>query len=152
MENQNECPYAVLDTATGVVKKLEFLGENAWLEGYDDITYIDGEVLCLKALYDEKKYGVYEYGKDGLMDSLIWNDASWSIYTENVLEIRGKMLTIKHPIRMADGTSNPLNGTYIHFLKPLKTPNLPVRIEYNEFVDSIGMSIGYPSEGLVVTK
>lgn len=152
MENQSECPYAVLDTATGVMKKIEFTGEYAWLEGCDDITYIEGEIMCVKALYDEKKYGVYEYGKDGLMDSLIWNDASWSIYTKNVLEIRGKMLTIKHPTRMVDGKSNPLNGTYIHFLKPLGIPDSPVQIEYNEFVDYTGMSIGYLSEDLVVTK
>lgn len=152
MENQSECPYAVLDTVTGVMKKIEFTGEYAWLEGCDDITYIEGEIMCVKALYDEKKYGVYEYGKDGLMDSLIWNDASWSIYTKNVLEIRGKMLTIKHPTRMVDGKSNPLNGTYIHFLKPLGIPDSPVQIEYNEFVDSTGMSIGYLSEDLVVTK
>lgn len=152
LKDADPCPYAVLDTATGIVKKLEFSGEYAWLEGCDDITYIDGEIVCLKALYDEKKYGVYEYGKDGLKDSLIWNDASWSIYTEKVLEIRGKMLTIKHPTRMVDGRSNPLNGTYIHFLKPLGTSDSPVRIEYNEFVDSTGISIGYLSEDLVVTK
>ena len=71
MVQQDGCPYAVLDTLAGNVTKLEFTGDYAWLEGCDDITYIDGEVVCLKALYDEKKYGIYEYGKDGLMDSLI---------------------------------------------------------------------------------
>lgn len=153
MDNQKECPYAVLDTATGVVKKKEFIGENAWLEGCDDITYIDGEIVCLKALYDKKKYGVYEYNKDGLKDSLIWNDAGWSVYTKNVLEIHGKMFTIKHPTTMADGVLNPLNGTYIHFLKPLKTPIFPVRIECNSFVDSAGYSLSYySSENLSVTK
>jgi hypothetical protein len=152
MENQNECPYAVLDTATGAVKKLEFTGDYAWLEECDDITYVDGEAVCLKALYDEKRYGIYEYGKDGLMDSLIWDDASWSIYTENVLEIRGNMFTIKHPTKMIDGKPNPLNGTYIHYLKPLGTPVLPVRMEYNNFIDSMGISIGYSSEDLIVTR
>ncbi len=147
-----ECPVAVLDTATGIVKKLEFTGEYAWLDGCDDITYIDGEAVCLKALYDEKRYGIYEYGKDGLMDSLIWDDASWSIYTENVLEIRGNMFTIKHPTKMIDGKPNPLNGTFIHYLKPLGTPDSPVRIEYNNFIDSMGVSIGYSSEDLIVTK
>ena len=152
MEWNKECPYAILDTATGNVTKLEFTGDYAWLEGCDDITYIDGDVVCLKALYDEKNYGIYEYGKDGLMDSLIWNDASWSIYTKNVLEIRGKMIAIKHPIKMIDGKPNPLNGTFIHYLKPLGTPVLPVRMEYNNFVDSTGISIGYSSEDLIVTK
>ncbi|WP_297947488.1 hypothetical protein [uncultured Fibrobacter sp.] len=147
-----ECPVAVLDTATGIVKKLEFTGEYAWLEGCDDITYVDGDVVCLKALYDEKRYGVYEYGKDGLMDSLIWNDANWSIYTKNVLEIRGNMFTIKHPTKMIDGKPNPLNGTFIHYLKPLGTPVLPVRMEYNNFVDSTGFSVGYSFEDLIVTK
>ena len=152
LKDADPCPYAVLDTATGVVKKMEFIGEYAWLERCDDITYIDGDVVCLKALYDEKRYGVYEYGKDGLMDSLIWDDASWSIYTENVLEIRGNMFTIKHPTKMIDGKPNPLNGTFIHYLKPLGTPVLPVRMEYNNFVDSTGISIGYSSEDLIVTK
>lgn len=152
LEGAQNCPFAVLDTATGVVSKLEFNGEYAWLEGCDDITYIDGETVCLKALYDEKRYGIYEYGKDGLMDSLIWDDASWSIYTENVLEIRGNMFTIKHPTKMIDGKPNPLNGTFIHYLKPLGTPVLPVRMEYNNFIDSMGISIGYSSEDLIVTK
>ena len=152
MVRQDGCPYAVLDTATGNVRKLEFTGDYAWLEGCDDITYVDGVVVCLKALYDEKRYGVYEYGKDGLMDSLIWNDANWSIYTKNVLEIRGNMFTIKHPTKMIDGKPNPLNGTFIHYLKPLGTPVLPVRMEYNNFVDSTGVSIGYSSEDLIVTK
>ena len=152
LEGAQNCPFAVLDTATGVVSRLDFTGDYAWLEGCDDITYIDGEAVCLKALYDEKRYGIYEYGKDGLMDSLIWNDASWSIYTENVLEIRGNMFTIKHPTKMIDGKPNPLNGTFIHYLKPLGTPVLPVRMEYNNFVDSTGFSVGYSSEDLIVTK
>lgn len=152
MVQQDDCPYAVLETATGIVRKLELTGEYAWLEGCDDITYIDGDVVCLKALYDEKRYGVYEYGKDGLMDSLIWDDASWSIYTENVLEIRGNMFTIKHPTKMIDGKPNPLNGTFIHYLKPLGTPALPVRMEYNNFVDSTGTSVGYSADDLIITK
>ena len=152
LKDADPCPYAVLDTATGIVRKLEFTGEYAWLEGCDDITYIDGDVVCLKALYDEKRYGVYEYGKNGLMDSLIWNDASWSIYTENVLEIRGNMFTIKHPTKMIDGKPNPLNGTFIHYLKPLGTPALPVRMEYNNFVDSTGTSVGYSADDLIITK
>lgn len=152
LKDMYPCPYAVLDTVTGNVKKMDFTGEYAWLEECDDITYIGGDVVCLKALYDEKKYGVYEYGKDGLLDSLIWNGASWSIYTKNVIEVRGEMLTIKHPTKMVDGASNPLNGTYIHFLKPLKTTNLPVRMEYNTFVDSMGNSVSYSSEDLIITK
>ena len=152
LKDMYPCAFAVLDTVSGIVKKLEFTGDYAWLDGCDDITYIDGEAVCLKALYDEKRYGIYEYGKDGLMDSLIWNDASWSIYTENVLEIRGNMFTIKHPTKMIDGKPNPLNGTFIHYLKPLGTPVLPVRMEYNNFIDSMGISIGYSSEDLIVTK
>lgn len=152
MVQQDDCPYAVLETATGIVRKLELTGEYAWLEGCDDITYIDGEIVCLKLLYDEKRYGVYEYGKNGLMDSLIWNDANWSIYTKNVLEIRGNMFTIKHPTKMIDGKPNPLNGTFIHYLKPLGTPALPVRMEYNNFVDSTGTSVGYSADDLIITK
>lgn len=152
LKDMYPCPYAVLDTATGNINKLEFTGDYAWLEECDDITYIGEVAVCLKALYDEKRYGVYEYGKNGLIDSLIWNDASWSIYTKNVLEIRGKMFTIKHPTMMIDGKANPLNGTFIHYLEPLGTPDTPVQIEYNNFIDSMGISIGYSSEDLIVTK
>lgn len=152
MKGAFHCGFAILDTATGNVNKLDFTDEYAWLERCDDITYIDGDVVCLKALYDEKRYGVYGYGKNGLMDSLIWDDASWSIYTENVLEIRGNMFTIKHPTKMIDGKPNPLNGTFIHYLKPLGTPALPVRMEYNNFVDSTGTSVGYSADDLIITK
>ncbi|WP_173384635.1 hypothetical protein [Fibrobacter succinogenes] len=152
MKDAFPCGFAILDTATGNVSNLERTGEYAWLEGCDDITYIDGEALCLKALYDEDRYGVYEYGKDGLIDSLIWNDASWSIYTKNVLEVWGGMFTIKHPTAMMNGEPNLFNGTFIHYLKPLGTPILPMRMEYDFFVDSMGTSIGYSSEDLVIAK
>lgn len=152
LEGAQNCPYAILDTATGVVNKLDFAGEYAWLEGCDDITYIDGEIVCLKALYDEKRYGVYGFGKDGPTDSLIWNCASWSVYTKHVLEILGNMLTIKHPTWMIGGESNPLGGIYIHYIKPLGTPILPIRMECNNFIDSVGHSVGYLSEDLTVTK
>ena len=152
MKGAFHCGFAILDTATGNVSNLEYTGDYAWLEGCDDITYIDGEVVCLKALYNEKRYGVYGYGKNGLIDSLIWDEASWSIYTENVLEIRGNMFTVKHPTKMIDGKPNPLNGTFIHYLKPLGTPVLPVRMEYNNFVDSTGTSVGYSADDLIITK
>lgn len=150
MEQQDDCPYAILDTVTGNIKKLA--DKYTWLNGCDDIIFIDGETVCLKALYDGKKYGVYEYGEKGIMDSLIWNGASWSIYTKKVLEICGRMLMVKHPATMLDGASNSLNGTYIHFLKPLKTSSLPVRLEYNNFIDSKGFSINYSAVDLIVTK
>ena len=60
--------FAILDTATGVVDKLDFVGEYAWLDGCDDIAYVDGEIVCLKALYAKKRYGVYYMAR---MDQLI---------------------------------------------------------------------------------
>ena len=83
---------------------------------------------------------------------MIWNDASWSIYTKNVLEVWGGMFTIKHPTAMMNGEPNLFNGTFIHYLKPLGTPILPMRMEYDFFVDSMGTSIGYSSEDLVIAK
>ena len=152
MEWLENCPYAVLDTATGDVKKLEFTGELAWLEGCDDVTYIDGDVVCLKALYAENRYGVYKYASGELTDSLMWNDAYWSEYTKNVLEIRGNMFTIKHPTEMINHKPNVLNGTFVHSISPLETPELPIRIDAYTFTDSFGNSISYSSEDLIVTK
>ena len=66
------CPYAVLDTATGVVSKLEFTGEYAWLDGCDDITYIDGDVVCLR----QRDGGLCEMDleKKGFsVDSILYN-------------------------------------------------------------------------------
>lgn len=146
------CPYAVLDTATGNVKKLEFNGENSWLEGCDDITYMDGGVVCLKALYAENRYGVYKYVNNEFSDSLIWQNAFWSEYTKNVLEIRGNMFTIKHPTETIDYKSNVLNGTYIHSISPLGTSDFPIRIDAYNFINSSGNSISYSSEDLIVTK
>lgn len=152
MVQQDECPYAVLDTATGDVKKLEFTGELAWLEGCDDITYMDGGVVCLKALYAENRYGVYKYVNNEFSDSLIWQNAFWSEYTKNVLEIRGNMFTIKHPTETIDYKSNVLNGTYIHSISPLGTSDFPIRIDAYNFINSSGNSISYSSEDLIVTK
>lgn len=152
MVQQDECPYAILDTATGDVKKLEFTGELAWLKGCDDITYIDGDVVCLRALYAENRYGVYKYVNNEFSDSLIWQNAFWSEYTKNVLEIRGNMFTVKHPTETVDFKTNALNGTFIHSILPFETPKFPVRIEYNTFIDSFGNSISYSSEDLIVTK
>lgn len=76
MENQNECPYAVLDTVTGVVKKLELTDEYAWLDGCDDITYFDGDVVCLRQRGDrlceinfEKKDGGGRFSDKERMDA-----------------------------------------------------------------------------------
>lgn len=152
LKDMYPCPYAVLDTATGDVKKLEFTGEYAWLEGCDDITYMDGGVVCLKALYAENRYGVYKYVNNEFSDSLIWQNAFWSEYTKNVLEIRGNMFTIKHPTETIDYKSNVLNGTYIHSISPLGTSDFPIRIDAYNFINFSGNSISYSSEDLIVTK
>ena len=68
MENQNECPYAVLDTVSGIVKKLDFSGEYAWLEGCDDITYIDGDAVCLRQRGNE--YCEINFEKNGIVTNV----------------------------------------------------------------------------------
>ncbi len=152
LTDQESCPYAVLDTSTGEVQKLEFTGEFAWLEGCDDITYRNGSVICLKAIYADSLYGVHLYRDGELHDSLIWKNASWSVYTKDVIEIQGNMFTIKHPTRMLDHEPNPLNGIIVHSFDPLGTVEPPVRIEYNTFIDSTGSSVYYASEDLFVVK
>ena len=142
MENQNECPYAVLYTATGAVKKLEFSGEYAWLEGCDDITYIDRATLCVKRLGDVMG-SISILTLDGVVDSL-----------ENTKE------------RDFLGYSPVLYGNFMitqvykkgKLVTKIKKDGFDVNypetwLRDNSFIDSTGSTISYyPSWDLIVTK
>ncbi len=138
MEWLKDCPYAVLDTATGAVKKLEFKGEYAWLEGCDDVTYIDGDVVCLKRL-GEPTGAISLFNEGKAVDSL-FNDE----YTGNVPQFYGNYAAVhiyKKGNLIAKFSKNGFERDYPE-----------TWLKYNSFIDSVGNSISYSSEDLIVTK
>ena len=145
MEWNKECPYAILDTATGNVTKLEFTGDYAWLEGCDDITYIDEEIICLKRLAGAMG-AVSLLTSKGVIDSLentkerdflgyppilYGNFMLVQVYRKDLLGIRIMLKVNKNGF----GFSYP-----------------EMWMSSNVFVDSSGISVGYSFEDLVVTR
>ena len=141
LKDMYPCPFAVLDTVSGIVKKLEFTGEYSWLEGCDDITYIDGKILCVKRLADAMG-AISILASDGVVDSL-----------ENTKE------------RDFLGYPPVLYGNFMvtqvykngNLVTKMKSDGFDVNypktwLKYNSFVDSTGFSISYSSDDLVITK
>lgn len=144
-----ECPVAVLDTATGIVKKLEFTGEYAWLEGCDDITYVDGVVVCIR--HRENRLCEVNLERDkNVVDSLIKDE--WMLFDPP--EFHGNAIKVKarsfdkndHAYDFGDrlmlfGSDRIVFDEY---------PETWLRS--NAFIDSMGTPIGYSSEDLIITK
>ncbi len=150
MENQNECPYAVLDTVTGAVKKLELTDEYAWLDGCDDITYFDGDVVCLRQRGDRLCEINFEK-KDGGGDSLIKSE--WMLFDPP--EFYGNAVKMK--VRSFDKNDHAYDfGDRLTLIgkNSFVFEDYPETwLKDNSFVDSTGSSISYyPSEELIVTK
>ena len=143
-----ECPVAVLDTATGIVKKLEFTGDYAWLEGCDDITYVDGDVLCIRQRgsgYCEIDFEKNDFIVDSLMESEWMMGYPPRLYGN---AIRIQVYTLNKEDRAHDFDRLALiNNEKIVFEEYPET-----WMRGNSFVDSTGTSIGYSSEDLIVTK
>ncbi|MBO4712332.1 MAG: hypothetical protein J5615_00365 [Fibrobacter sp.] len=149
LEGAQNCPFAVLDTATGVVSKLEFIGEYAWLDGCDDITYIDGDVVCLRQRGDRLCEIDFEK-KDGIVDSLIKGE--WMLFDPP--EFFGNAVKMKassfdkndHAYDFGDRLALIEKNGFDFESYP------ETWLKYNSFVDSTGSSISYSSEDLIVTK
>lgn len=150
------CDYAVLDTSTGNVNQLTMDGEYAWLDECEDATYLDGDEICLKAIYEDGRYGVRLYKNGRKTDSLVWENANWSIVSEdNVKIIGGKWFLLDHPTRLLDGKSNPLNGWTLNVINPLNPVTPMIRMDkiYSSFIDSVGSEIKYDvDDDLYVVK
>lgn len=148
MVQQDECPYAVLDTATGDVKKLEFTGELAWLEGCDDITYINGEVVCLRQRGD--RLCEIDFERNGVVaDSLIKSE--WMLFEPPIAYGNGVVMQS----RSFDKNDHAYDfGDRIVLLDKngFERDYPETWLRYNSFIDSVGNSISYSSEDLIVTK
>ena len=149
MVQQDGCPYAVLDTLTGNVTKLEFTGDYAWLEGCDDITYVDGEVVCLRQRGDRLCEIDFEK-KEGVIDSLIKSE--WMLFDPP--EFYGNAVKMK--VRSFDKDDHAYNfGERLTIIQKngFVFEDYPETwMKHNSFVDSTGSSISYSSEDLIVTK
>ncbi|MBO4713574.1 MAG: hypothetical protein J5615_06770 [Fibrobacter sp.] len=142
LKDMYPCAFAVLDTVSGIVKKLEFTGEYAWLDGCDDITYIDGDVVCVKRL-GEPTGAITLFSKGDVVDSLVYDH-----YTGNSPVFWGEYVAAY--IYKKDSVEGDLIAK---FSKNGFDRNYPkIWKKYNSFVDSAGSSISYSSEDLIVTK
>lgn len=151
LEGAKGCENAVLDTTTGVVSKLE-VESLSWIEGCDDVTYLDGRVMCLRAVYASDRYGVYLDIDGNVADSLLWNDAKWSFTSEKNVQICGYMFLLNHPLTDLQGNANKLAGIKINSFLPFDYLRPVVGIadlltSYEVFLDSLGGKIEYrPSD------
>lgn len=142
------CPYAVLDTATGDVKKLEFTGELAWLEGCDDVTYMAGDVMCLR----QRDGGLCELDLeiDGVaVDSIIKGE--WMM--GNPPYVIGN--SVRMPVYTWDKEDPAHNyGDRIVLINKngFERSYPETWLNSYSFIDSLGNSISYASEDLIVTK
>ena len=148
MEWLKDCPYAVLDTATGNVKKLEFSGEYAWLEGCDDIAYIDGDVVCLRQRGD--RLCEIDFEKGGIViDSLVKSE--WMLFEPPVIYGNGVVMES----RSFDKNDHAYDfGDRVILLEKngFKREYPETWLRYHDFIDSMGNSISYSSEDLIVTR
>lgn len=147
------CPYSVLDTATGNISELTFDGENAWLaeSECDDITYLDGKVVCLQPIFERKRYGVYLIEDNNMVDSLVWDNSFWEI-KKQVLTISGNLFTLDHPSTLSNWEENPLSGKQVISVIPFLVLNPFVWLDVSSFRSDDSAEVTYFSEDLFVTK
>ncbi|MFA6623480.1 MAG: hypothetical protein WCS54_05160 [Fibrobacteraceae bacterium] len=152
----DSCQYAVLDTSTGIVSQGQFSGDDAWLGGCDDISYLDGKVACLQPIFADDRYGV-RLLVDGLeRDSLAWAISRWDIKT-TVTGWYSTVFWINHPVYLFDETLNPLSGVMLYKLdvSDWKLDTLDSRVWINgasEFIQEDSTIVDYyDSEDLTVT-
>ena len=145
MKGAFHCGFAILDTATGNVSNLEYTGDYAWLEGCDDISYIDGEIICLKRLAGAMGT-ISLLTSEGVVDSLENTKERDFLGYPPVLYGNFMLIeTYKKGVILARLVAKVGKSGF--------DSNYPeTRMEVHDFVDSTGVSIGYSSEDLIVIK
>lgn len=154
--NAKGCAYAVLDTATGNVDELPLDGEYAWLKECEDVTYLNGYIMCLwKSQYGDNQVKLL---RDGLLvDSLDlkeydayvgeifdgavkWNGPLVQIYMSS---IRASSRLFLHPLIFFK-TLSP-NYTFANYFPELW-------LDESTFIDSAENKLQYTSDDLIITK
>ena len=145
MKGAFHCGFAILDTTTGNVSNLEYTGDYAWLEGCDDISYIDGEIICLKRLAGAMGT-ISLLTSEGVVDSLENTKERDFLGYPPVLYGNFMLIeTYKKGVILARLVAKVGKSGF--------DSNYPeTRMEVHDFVDSTGVSIGYSSEDLIVIK
>lgn len=141
------CEFSVLDTSTAEVSEISDQ-TLSWMEKCDDVTYMDGKVLCLRAVYAEDKYGVMLDVDGFTKDSLIWYGAKWLSKSDENVQIKGRMFLLNHPSWDLVGRRNESAGMKIYSLNPFspskfKSGILDVLTSYTVFLDSLENKIEY---------
>lgn len=150
------CEYSVLDTLDGNISELKD-EKLSWMKECDDVSYVDGSVLCLKAVYAGEKYGVMLDVDGFTRDSLLWYGAKWSSKSDENVQIRGNMFLLNHPLKDLSVNSDELVSAKIYSLQPSKkfrsNMELANRLKgYDVFVDSLGNKIEYACSDQLIIK
>ena len=109
------CPYALLDTASGMVVQKEFMDDDLGLNICSDVTHLNESIVCLQPIVDDLRYGVYLKVNNILRDSLIWNTSSWQI-AKNLTGWYTNTFWINHPTELFNGMTNPISGKQLYKL------------------------------------
>lgn len=150
--NAKGCAYSVLDTATGSVDVLPLDGEYAWLKDCDDVTYLNGNVMCLKRededkvellrngmLVDSLKFDAFNaYVGDAYGGAVKWNGPFAQIY----------LSTIDPNSKLFHESMYYLNGLTKEFFSKKSNANLWVDNALSEFIDSAGDCLQYEPDDL----
>lgn len=150
--NAKGCAYSVLDTATGDVDVLPLDGEYAWLRDCDDVTYLNGNVMCLKRededkvellrngmLVDSLKFDAFNaYVGDAYGGAVKWNGPFAQIY----------LSTIDPNSKLFHESMYYLNGLTKEFFSKKSNANLWVDNALSEFIDSAGDCLQYEPDDL----
>lgn len=141
------CEFSVLDTSTSEVSEISDQ-TLSWMEKCDDVTYMDGKILCLRGVYAENKYGVMLDVDGFTRDSLIWYGAKWPSKSDENIRIMGNLFLLNHPSNDLSVNLDEFVGVKIYSLQPLKilssNTGLANRLKgFDVFVDSLGNRIEY---------
>jgi len=153
LKGAENCPYAILDTATGSVVQKLFRDDESWLAECDDISDINGKTACLQAIVENSRYGVILKLDNVIQDSLIWYNSSWQI-TKDLTGWYSNVFWINHPMQLFNGTENPLSGRILNKLDVSSWRF--VSIEPQTWADDYGCfrdadsTICYSAEDLIV--
>ena len=131
------------------MSKLNFTGEYAWLEGCDDIAYIDGDVVCLRQRGD--RLCEIDFESNGVViDSLIKRE--WMLFEPpdffgNAVKMKASSFDKSdHAYDFGDRIALIGKNGFIFEDYP------ETWLKSYSFVDSTGYSISYSSEDLIVTN
>ena len=152
MEGSSDCPYAVLDTATGIVSRATFDGADAWLSECDDISYLAGKTMCLKKR--EGSVCALDLIVDGVETDSLTMELCESLDTQNIARWSG-FLFITDVYRTINDWKYSFDRLYEVNIERNEIdttyPELWLSNNMSTFSDSVQNEIIYYGDDLIVT-